>query len=353
MTTDELLRLRLRGQQLTDSRNRTPQDVVASMVAMQAQEYAMAKWAIALRMKRAARDADIERAFDAGRILRTHVMRPTWHFVAPADIRWLLALTAPRVHAASGYMYRKLDLTAAVFKRSDAAIVRAFERGPFLTRADLRTALAAARIKAAGPRLAYLVMHAELEGLICSGPRAGRQFTYALLEARAPDATVIGRGAALAELSRRYFTSRGPATAQDFACWSGLTLSDARAGIESLGSGFEREAIGGKTFVHRPVRVAPRSADGFAFLMPDYDEYGMSYKDRSALLPSAPRARKSRAVTLAYNRMIVVGGRIVGSWRRRTAGSSSAIDTDFLLPLDRAQRQAVDRAARRFTEFAG
>ena len=351
MKTPDLIRLRLHNQLLTDPRGRTPQDVVSSLVAMQAQEYAMAKWAIALRMKRSASDNEIGHAFDAGKILRTHVMRPTWHFVAPADIRWLLSLTGPRVNAASAYVYRQHGLTAAVFRRSDAIIGRALEHGRFLTRAALRTELARSGIEATGTRLAGIVIHAEQDGLICSGPREGRQFTYALLETRAPDARVLARDAALAELSRRYFTTRGPATAHDFACWSGLTLADARAGIESLGSGFEREAADGKIWVFRPPRSTPRRAEGSALLLPDYDEYGMSYKDRRELLPSAPAA-KSRRITLAYNRMIVVDGKIAGSWRRSVVGRSVRIETDYIVPMNRDRLKAVAGAARRFTEFA-
>jgi len=352
MKTYELLRQRLHNQRITNARSRQPQEVVSWLVAMQAQEYAMAKWSIGLRMAGVVKDAEIERAFNSGKILRTHVMRPTWHFVAPADIRWLLALTAPRVHAASAYMYRQLKLDAAVFKRSDAVLVRALQAGRFLTRAALQTELARSGVEASGPRLGYLMMHAELEGLICSGPREGRQFTYALLETRAPNARTMNREAALEELSRRYFASRGPATAQDFATWSGLTLTGARAGLESLGSDFARETIGGRVHAFRPAGSGMRSATGFAFLMPDYDEYGMSYKDRSALLPVTLGERKSKDLALAYNRMVVVDGQIAGSWRRSFTGDSISIEADYLVSLARTKLRAVAQATRRFVSFA-
>jgi hypothetical protein len=352
MKNSELLRLRLRNQHITDPRNRQPHQVVKHLVAMQAQEYSMAKWAIGLRLAGFAKDADVERAFNAGKILRTHVLRPTWHFVSPADIRWLLALTAPRVHAASAYMYRTLGLRAAEFRRSDAILVRALEGGGFLTRPALQEILAKSRVKASGPRLGYLMMHAELEGLICSGPREGRQFTYALLETRAPAAKTLGRDAALAELSRRYFASRGPATAHDFAYWSGLTLADARQGVESLGAGFTRETVDGRVHVFRPDTIAARGGC-FSFLMPDYDEYGMSYRDRSALLSPTAVVRGPRGTTLAFNRMIVVDGRIVGSWRRSLAGKSVSVETDYPVPLGQTPLRAVARATRRFTDFAG
>ena len=352
MNTSQILRLRLHHQQISAPRSGHPHQVVRHLVAMQAQEYSMAKWAIGLRMARPVLDADIESAFNSGKILRTHVLRPTWHFVTPADIRWLLALTAPRVHAASAFMYRKLELRAAEFRRSDAVLVRAFRDGEFLTRDALQASLARAGIKASGPRLAYLVMHAELEGLICSGPRAGRQFTYALLDNRAPAAKALSRDAALVELSRRYFASRGPATAHDFACWSGLTLADARDGIESLGPGFVREVIDGREHVFRPAQATSRGVC-LAHLLPDYDEYGMSYRDRSALLSDPAGARNSRGITLAYNRMIIVDGKIAGSWRRSLAGKSVSVETDYPVPLGRTQLRAVASAVRRFTNFAG
>jgi hypothetical protein len=348
MKTAELLRLRLRNQLLTGSRCREPRQVVSALVAMQAQEYAMSKWAIALRMAGAVKDADIERAFNAGEILRTHVLRPTWHFVAPEDIRWLLSLTAPRVHVANGFQYRQLDLNAALFKRSNALIVRALEQQGNLTRVALQDVLAKSRIKAAGPRLGYLMMHAELEALICSGPRAGKQFTYALLQSRAPDARALDRQSALAELSRRYFASRGPATAQDFATWSGLTLSDARAGVESLGREFERENFDGRVHVFQPA--TSRAAAGVSFLMPDYDEYGMSYKERGALRVATPPGVKRKA-RLAHNRMIVVDGRIVGSWRRSDT-DASVIETDYVAPPGPAWLRATAGATRRFMLFS-
>ena len=350
MKTSELLRLRLHHQRITDPA-RQPAQVVRHLVAMQAQEYAMAKWAIGLRLAGAVRDADIERAFNAGKILRTHVLRPTWHFVTPQDIRWLLALTAPRVHVANAFMYRKLEIRAAELSRSTSILVRALEGGEFLTRSALQMILAKSGVNASGDKLSYLIMQAELEGLICSGPREGRQFTYALLESRVPPARAMSRDSALAELSRRYFASRGPATAHDFANWSGLTLADAHHGIESLGAGFARETIAGKTHVFRPTRATTRGA-GSTFLMPDYDEYGISYKDRSALLPHSAGGPESRGKTLAYNRMIVAGGKIVGSWRRTSAGKAVTVETDFAVPLAGRHLRSVARATRRFQDFS-
>ena len=180
---------------------------------------------------RSATDAAVEQTFNEGSILRTHALRPTWHFVRPADIRWLLALTAPRIKRLMAYRYRQLELDARTLKRTNAAIGRTLREGAELTRDELRDVLRDAGITSVGvERMTHIMACAELDGIVCSGPRRGKQFTYALLDARAPRARALDRDEALAELAKRYFRSRGPATVQDFAKWSGLTVADARIG---------------------------------------------------------------------------------------------------------------------------
>ncbi len=208
--------------------------------AVQSQDYAAAKWGVGQRTV-GITDAIVEQAFADGSILRTHVMRPTWHFVTPSDIRWMLSLTAPRVHAANAYRYRELELNEAVFRRCRSSLMRALQGGRQLTRTELRQLLQRARIDTTAPqRLAYLLMHAELEGVICSGARRGKQFTYALLDERVPPASVPQRDEALHDLTMRYFSTRGPATPQDFSWWSGLTVADAKRGVEAAGTSIDQ-----------------------------------------------------------------------------------------------------------------
>lgn len=217
MARFDIPRQRLRNQGIAGATFKKPGDVVEWLAAVQAQDYAGAKWALGLRLQDAT-DDDVEQAFAEGAILRTHLLRPTWHFVTPADIRWMLALTAPRAHAVNADMSRKLELDNALFKRSNAALARALHGGRQLTRDELRGVLQKAGIATdGGLRLGYLLMRAELDGMVCSGARRGKQFTYALLDERAPHAKTLGREEALAELAQRYFVSRGPATVQDFA----------------------------------------------------------------------------------------------------------------------------------------
>lgn len=341
---------RLLNQGITQPRFETPGEVVDWLVAVQSQDYAGAKWALGLRMRHAT-DSVIDRAFNDGAVLRTHVLRPTWHFVTPADIRWLLALTAPRVHALNAHMYRQTELTPSVLKRSLTALVNALSGGNQLTRDELRAILEKARIPAShNLRMSYIMMHAELEQIVCSGARRGKQFTYALLDERAPNATTMDRDRALIELARRYFNSRGPATVHDFSKWSGLTIADTRKGLEAISSELVHEIIDGQTFWLPPSTPSLRRATPTASLLSIYDEYLSSYQDRRAL--AAPSLAQE-LVTMGNDltAVILVNGRIVGTWKRTIGKAAVAIKTNLLTPLTNAETRAVASAAEQYGAF--
>jgi hypothetical protein len=343
-----LTRKRLDNQGLSRVRFRSPAEVVRWFVAVQAQDFGGAKWGVGQRL-RGVTDAAIERAFDAGEILRTHVMRPTWHFVSPDDIRWLLALTAPRVHRFNGFAYRKFEIDARTITRSRDAMERALHAGGPLTREELGAALGRAKIPFDGIRLAHLVMHAELEGAICSGPRRGKQFTYALTERRAPRARRLTRAEALVELTRRYFSSHGPATARDFAWWSGLSLADARAGLAALGGGIERETIGALTYWFVPSRLGASPSTPLVSLLPNYDEELIAYKDRD--LPGGLPAPAGAARHGNFPHHMVIEGRLAGAWRRTVTAREVAIDVLPYRALTRAETRALSAAIDDYGRF--
>jgi len=346
----DIARLRLLNQHIALPSFKEPGDVVDWLGAAQAQDYAGAKWALGLRMREAT-DNDIEKAFNNGSILRTHMLRPTWHFVRPADIRWMLALTAPRVHAVNAYMYRQQGLGDLVFKRSNATLAKALEGGGQLTRNELRDVLRSAGIATDdGLRMSYLMMYAELEGLICSGARRGKQFTYALLEERAPQAKRLERDEALAELSRRFFMSRGPATAQDFAKWSGLTLAEARNGLEAVKGGLELESVDGQAywFLRPRAPIVPTSPT--AHLLSVYDEYISGYKDRSAI-DANNLATLFSAMGNALQFIIILDGQLVGTWKRTIRKEAVLIETNLLTKLSEAENQAIALAAQQYGAF--
>jgi len=350
----DVARERLRNQRLIGAPFATPEDVVGWLGAVQAQDYAGAKWAIGQRTK-ACREADVEQACRDGRILRTHVMRPTWHFVLPADIRWLLALTAPGVRARMAYYDRKLALDDGVFRRSQVVLARALAGGEALTREELGRALAAAGIEASGQRLGHIMMRAELDALIASGPRRGKQFTYALLDERAPPGRALARDEALAELAGRYFASHGPALPQDFAWWSGLTVGDAKRGIEGAAPRLASASVHGKTywFAAGAARRAPRSGGATVHLLPNYDEVIVAYRDHGpSLAPGMPQTFKDRPEVVA-NHLIVVDGRVVGGWRRREAKGAMIAETMLVARLGAAEGKALRAEADRLQRFLG
>ena len=347
MTDSDIARQRLVNQQLAGTTFEQAANVVAWLGAVQAQEYAGAKWAVAQRTWGLG-EADLEQAFAEGSILRTHVMRPTWHFVTPADIRWMLTLTAPRVHGLNAYYYRKLELDEAVFTRSSTALEKALAGGKQLLRSELAAALQRAGIAGAADdrlRLAYILMWAELEGIICSGARRGKQHTYALLDERAPQASTIEQDAALAELARRYFTSHGPATLKDYIWWSGLPEAAARAGLEAVKPQLAEEAIDGRTHWFSPETPGVQGASPGAHLLPAFDEYTVSYKDHSAIIDG----QYSKEVI--YGNVVVIAGQIAGAWKRTLGKDSVQIAIRPFTPLAEAGERAVSTAAGRYGEF--
>ncbi len=315
-------------------------EVVDHLVAVQAQDLNNARWALGQRMKRAT-DTEIERAYDAGEILRTHVLRPTWHFVTPADIRWLLALTGPRIHQLGAYYYKQIGMTARKLAATDTRIARAV-RGTSLTRDELGEQLGLA-----GTPLAHVVMHAELEGVIASGPRRGKQITYALLDERAPTAVDKPRDQALAELARRYLAGHGPAQLEDLAWWSGLTVKDARRAIEL--AAVERFELAGTEYFHIPAR-ATAIPDPHVRLLPNYDELLIAFADRSA-------ARDPRIVamdeTAFFNHFVVSNGRLIGGYRRLVEKRTTVIACTLVVTPTAAERTALAAEVERFGAFLG
>lgn len=352
LTPPEIARQRFFNQHIARANFEKPEEVVMWLGAMQGQEYAMAKWGIAQRMLEI-NDSEIEQAFTDGAILRTHLLRPTWHFVAPADIRWVLELTGPRVQAVNAYMYRKLEMDNAFFKRSNAALTKALQGGKHLTRVELASALQRAGIGTVGElRMGYIMMRAELDGIVCNGARRGKQSTYALLEKRVPPVRPLDRDEALVELVRRYFTSRGPATMKDFVTWSGLTMADVKKGIELLKPNLEHEIIDGQTYWFRESSLPAKRSTKTAQLLPIYDEYVMGYKDRSAIL-GALASENLDAGSIAFDNIIVIDAMLVGSWKRTLSKNEVIVETNFNVSLTKSERQAVSAEVERYGKFLG
>ena len=350
LSTKEIINTRLSNQQLLKSNFSVPEEVVKWFGAMQSQDWNMAKWALGLRLPGAI-EADIESAFNNGEILRTHVLRPTWHFIHPADIKWILKLSAPRVHMLNGLYYRKFDIEPKLLKKTNAILEKNLRDKNFLTREELSVEFLKGKIKSDRSKLAYIIMHAELEGLICSGPRRGKQFTYALVEERAPKARLLNKKDSLHELATRYFTSRGPATIKDFAWWSGLTIKDCNEAIHSLSASFVKDVWNEQEFIfNETLPVAPMA--NATFLVPDYDEYGISYKNRT--MYNHPKWHLSEKLDHPdFYHAVAVDGYFGGNWKRTVLRNDVRVETKLFSSLTKKQHAQVAKAVKRYQEFFG
>lgn len=353
MTHRDISSYRLHNQQLEATTCTDAVQVVSWLGAMQAQEYALSQWSIGMRAA-SLTAVEVEAAFTQGRILRTHLLRPTWHLVTREDIGWLLQLTAPQVEAKNAYMYRKLELDQTLFKQSQKVLRKQLQGGNYLTRSQLNTALQQKGIQAQGLRLSYIMMQAELAGVICSGPRKGNQFTYALLEERVPTGSALSAEEALAELTQRYFISRGPATLPDLATWSGLPLTQVRKGMHLVKAHFTEEKIGSHTYYFPSSSPAAEQASkggAGVCLLPLYDEFIMAYKNREAILQLL--ARQQPAPKLAFDSTILVEGQVAGSWKRVVNKNSIELSFAFLIPPTQAQYALFLQVVNRFSAFTG
>lgn len=347
-----IAQLRLYNQHISSATFEKPGEVVAWLGAVQAQDYLGALWATGLRMRRAL-EAEIEEALASKKIIRTWPMRGTLHFVAAEDVRWMLELLTPRIVAASAIRSQRLGLDEAIFTRSKNLFVRALEGGRQLQRNAMYEVLERAKISTSNYRGLHILSRLAQDGLLCFGAREGKQQTFALLGECAPKARTLEHDEALAELARRYFTSHGPATLQDFVWWSGLRTSDARAAIEMVKSQFVEEAAGGQTYwLSSSMPAVKKDASPTAYLLPPFDEYTVAYRDRSAVLDPlyAKRVNTGNGI---FSPTIVLDGRIAGTWKRTFKKNSVMIATSYFTKVSKSQTRAVAAAATRYGEFLG
>ena len=340
---------RLQNQGLLGKPFARPVQVVARHLAMQSQDFGGAKWAIGQRLAVPA-EANVDEAFQRGDILRTHVLRPTWHFVASADIRWLLELTAPRIKAASAPYFRKHGLDVASLRRSRRVLEKQLA-GRQLTREELALPLVAAGLPVQGEALSYQMIAAELDGVICSGAKRGKQHTYALLEERVASTTPLGRDEALAQLASRYLQGHGPALVQDLAWWSGLTVTDAKRAIAACEEELHSAEIAGRTYWFAALgRAAPR-AGPVVHLLPNYDEQLIAYRFRDNAIDSAVAPRVGPGKGVFDGHFVTIDGKLVGNWRRELGKTHVRVHASLLRKVNRAEQRELAAAAQRYADF--
>ena len=324
----------------------TAADVVRLLGCVQSQEYAHGLWSLGMRTS-GLTAADVQAEFDRGDFLRTHILRPTWHFVAAADIRWVLQLTAPRVQKLNQTIYRQHGLDQATLDRGVAVIVEELEGGQHRTRAELAQALAGRGLVSQGIGLAYVVMNAELVGVICSGPVRGAQQTYALLDERVPRSANVGGD--IAELARRFFLGHGPASIQDLARWSSLTIGQCRDAVEAVKDQLDCVTVEGVELWFGPEPSAPNPSSG-ALLMPLYDEVTLSYP--AINFPQANGHPHPPGADLFVG-CVILAETNVGLWRRTLQSRKIIMEVTLARGVDAKSRRLIEAAAADLADFAG
>ena len=318
---------------------------------MQAQDYGPAKWSVGQRVRGLA-DEDLDRALNEGAILRTHALRPTWHFVLPEDIRWVLGITSPRIHVKNSTAYKQLDIDGKLGARCNRLIERALRGGNHLTRQELQSVLLKGGIETDSRRLGYLTAYAELEAVICSGALSGKRHTYALLEERAPHALDLSSDEALAELTLRYFTSHGPATIKDFAWWSSLKVSDIKRGLEMAGAKITSADVGGRTYWYPSGNRRPALRSPVVHLLQAYDEYIVAFSETKGLLNLKGIARSLADRTL-YLGVVMLDGQIAGHWKRTATKSAVRFEIALYRPFKSKQKESLEREVEKHGRFLG
>jgi hypothetical protein len=343
---------RLVNQRINGEKFGKPEEVVRWLGAIQAQDYLQALWAIGLRLQSAV-VADIEQAIFDGRIVRTWPMRGTLHFVPPEDAKWMLKLSASRILARDGRRLEQLGLDEEVMERCKELFYDALKGNKRLSRPEMMKLLEEAGISTENQRGYHILWYASQSGLICLGPMQDKQQTFVLLDEWVPNSRDLSREVSLAELARRYFASHGPATVHDFAWWSGLTVTEARSGLEATMTELISETIDGKEYwmtSDAPGHTAYDEAD--VDLLPAFDEYLIGYKDRAAVLTVEDAPRVVPGKNGIFLPTIVVGGRVVGTWKRKLKKNSIDITLSPFTHLGVSDERVI-KAAEYYSDFVG
>lgn len=341
---------RLQSLLLAGSSEESPAKIVSRLGGLQGQDFAGAKWSIALR-SRGLKEADIDQAFAKKQIVRSWLMRGTLHLASAADLRWILSLTASRNIRAQAGRHRQLGLDEKTFAKSHRILARELSGAAPKTRSALYQLLNKNKISTEGQRGIHLLWRAAQEGLLCFATHEEKQPAFALLEEWVPKATPLPREKALAELARRYFGGRGPATVKDFSWWSGLAPADARAGLEAVQNDFENEIVAGKTFWFSKSKTKlDRPA---ALALPGFDEYLLGYQNRSAVLDPKHASKICPGGNGVFFPTIVLNGKVAGTWKREIRKDVVRISATLFAAATQAEKRAFAEAAERYASYLG
>ena len=343
-------RLRLQNQKIIGTHFKTPEEVVSYMGGMQAQDYLGALWAVGLRTT-SCTEKDVEKAIIDRKIVRTWPMRRTLHFVPAADVHWMMKLTSERVIKTYAAHMPQLGLNEDILAHARKVVTKTLIGGKIITRPTLNEALEKAGIDTEEGRGLHLIWRLGQESLICFGPREGKQQTFVLLDEWLPKKKMLTREEAIGELTIRYFTSHGPATIHDFNWWSGLTIADVKAGIASIQSKLHEETINGKNYFMGKT-VPPIDPKESVHLLPAFDEYIVSYKDRTAVVKTEHNNLVNNGGGM-FAPVIVINGKVVGSWKREVKKNGVHLIFHPFEKFSPKDHRIIDDVSERYGSFLG
>lgn len=349
MDASTVINLRLNNQLLMGSDLKTPQDVVSWMGAVQAQDFNMSKWALGVRLP-LLNDKSVEDAVNKGQIIRTHILRPTWHLVAAQDIHWMLELSRPRLRPVSRSYNTAVGLTDLVSAKAHDIIRQTLESGKHLTRSQIGDVLNDKGIELNSHQLNQIMFGAELEGIVCNGAIAGNKQTYCLLEERILKTEIFDKETALERLARKYFTSHAPATLNDFFWWSGLTMSDARRAMEMIKPDFVVEKIDSLEYWINNSFAELQSSHESVFLLPAWDEFIVSYKNRQHIV-SDEHYQKVISKNGIFKPIVVKDGQIIGIWKRVKKKDRVSAEIELFSDVDSTTAKLIKKASDSFDRF--
>ncbi len=349
MTDQHIANMRLVSQQIVEKKFNTPAEIVDWMGAMQAQDFGMAKWAIGLRLLKAT-EKEIHDAIDTGKIIRTHLLRPTWHFVSATDLHWMLNLTGPKIKSGMKGRHKQLELSKKILNKANAIIEKSLAKGKDLTRKELVTELNIAKIKTDNNRSSHIFLNAELDGIICSGKMKGMQPTYALLSERIPGKKSFDKEEALFKLATKYFQSHTPGTLQDFVWWSGLSITEAKQAISSIKNDFVSEKVNNVEYLFPISKTSQNKFNKSIFLLPAFDEFLISYKDRSAAIISENES-KAFSKNGIFWPTIVINGKVAGTWKREIKKDKVIVTAQFFDSKNKASKSGLKKEVEKLGNF--
>lgn len=351
MTLKDITRIRLLSQQIAATTLKTVTDVVDWMGAVQAQDYAMSKWAIGTRLP-GCTEKQVDEAVHTGQVIRTHVLRPTWHLVKATELPWMLSISAPQIKTSMRSRDKELGLTEDIFSKSNKLIRKTLRDDRHLTREEIMEVLTKAKIASAPEQAWHLLVRAELDAVICSGQIKAQKQTYTLLEERVPGALKLSKEEALGKLAMKYFSSHCPATLKDFVWWSGLPVGDARKGLELVKAQLIAETVGPETY-YLPHELATATLPKkTAYLLPAFDEYLISYKDRTAAIQLTDQ-KKAFTSNGIFRPIIVVDGEVTGIWKRIVKKDIVQVTAELFKPATPTVQRMLTKQAETFAGFLG